>query len=204
MVRGVSKEGGMGRPWPLGQLKVWWLLFFQFVLREIAFPKLLSLSLWKYSPENHSKLTLLSKFDTMTRTTLCACQTVPVKRCQFTAITMTIVWADVYFLGKKSPHCNDPIYPDLKKLLSLSERLAFLGTMGTQTKTPVQTLYTIVPWWFGKFQVGPQLDPMMPRDASLSDIYSSGNCCISSLVIYEARASLKRILRSQHTGLIPC
>ena len=63
--------------------------------------------------------------------------------------------------------------PRLEKLTHLlSERLASLSIMGLQLKTALKTLNTIMLWCTGGFSGALNWSPMMPRDDSLSNVYS--------------------------------
>ena len=62
------------------------------------------------------------------------------------------------------------------KLHWLSERLAFLGIMGSEMKAPLKPLNTIGLGCPGVFKGTLNWDPIMPRDASLSDSCTSYRC----------------------------
>ena len=64
---------------------------------------------------------------------------------------------------------------------------------GVKLRVPLKPLNRIVLWWSGGFQGALNLVPMMPRDASLSDSYTSDCCWFSSLgnwLMYQGRCSI--------------
>ena len=71
--------------------------------------------------------------------------------------------------------------PDWKNSHPLSGRLASLGIMEPQLRASLKPLNTIVCFGVRRVSVGPQFSTIMPRDASLSNNYTSDRCCFPSL-----------------------
>ena len=59
------------------------------------------------------------------------------------------------------------IHLEQTRILIGCPKEAPFGIIGAQLNAPLKPLNTIVLWWSEGFQLGPQLCPKMPRDASL-------------------------------------
>ena len=69
-----------------------------------------------------------------------------------------------------------PLNVNAKILISVVPRLASLCIMGDQLRAPLKPLPTLVLWWSEGIQGVLNWSPTMPRDASLSDSYTSEGC----------------------------
>ena len=61
--------------------------------------------------------------------------------------------------------------------------------MGPQLEAPLKLLEIILLWWSEGFQGALNWTPLMPRDASLSNSYTSNRCCSPGPELEELHAS---------------